>query len=511
MAVTVIRTRDGVIDEGDKAAFNGLKDRLSSGQKTVLLHLHGGLVSQADGEATAERLAADGPSSYNAPDAFEQVYVVWRTGLLETMRTNWRDLFENDRLYRSLFKRLLRYAASRVKLPDGTGRSLGSTVVLTDAEIEARLTSGEDAPFEDLDEILKVEGPSRSLETLADSEQDVEAEVQIMLEYDPEFLEIAASIASASGSEDGGRLGGTPGDYVEGESILRRLDPDIRSEFEGGVSEASDRAILSGAAVLKKVVKHAAKIGWRVIKRFRDGRHHGLHATIVEEILRELYGDLIGATIWGMMKTDAADHFSESGFGQALVEALVGSNHRVIVIGHSAGAIWAAEFLKAGAKQGSFPRTELHLLAPAIRTIEFAEMIAAAGGLISHFRIFTMSDYYERRDPVLGKKLGAIYPSSLLYVISGILEERQNGAYVDAPVLGMQRFIDREPDWIAEDDERGAINASRTFLSGIDNSRVYSVVDDGPGLSSSAIAHGDFDDDEATLSSIAHTFSNPAA
>lgn len=227
MPITIVRTRDGVIDAADRQAFVDLQGRLANGGKTVLIHLHGGLVNQANGEATAERLSAAGPHAYNAPDEFEQLYVIWRTGLLETVRTNWCDLFENDRLYRTLFKRLLRYAASRVKLPDGSGRSVGSTIVLTDQEIEARLTSGEAAPFADLDESLVTGGGLRSMETVASTEEEVESEIQMIVEYDPEFIELAASIASASGAEDRGRYGGVAGDHVEGESILRRLDPDM--------------------------------------------------------------------------------------------------------------------------------------------------------------------------------------------------------------------------------------------------------------------------------------------
>lgn len=506
MPTTILRTRDGKLDAQDRQTFEALKARLKTGGEPVLIHLHGGLVTQAAGEDTARRLAGAGVDAYNAPANFEQVYVVWRTGLLETVGTNWRDLFENDNLYRALFKKMLKYAASRVNLDDGSGRSLSSTVELSETEIEARLASGSDAPFADLDERIGANEPGRSVGVAVADEDTVEAEVTAIFEFDSELEAIASSIAAAAKDTEGGRGPSSPADAAEGAAILARLDPDVENELVGEADEAGQRGLITFVAVLKGLVKHGARIAWRVISRFRNGRDHGLHATVIEEILRELYGDRIGAPVWQMMKTDAADHFHDNAMGAELVDALVGSDRKVIVVGHSAGSIWAGAFLEAATQKDSFPKVDLLLLAPAVRSIEFADVAEKASNLIGKFRIFTMADMYERRDPVLGKGTGAIYPSSLLYLISGILERRDNKPFVDAPVLGMQRFIHRDPAWIGEEDERNAMATVRSYLSSNADSVVYSVIDGGPGLSSSATSHSGFDDDEPTLKSIASFF-----
>ena len=125
MPTTILRTSDGRLDTTDRAALEALKQRLQQGQTSILLHLHGGLVSQANGEAVAAALSGTGELSYNAPAAYEQIYIVWRTGALETIRANWQDLFHNDRLYRALFKKLIGYVSSKVVNADSGGRSVG--------------------------------------------------------------------------------------------------------------------------------------------------------------------------------------------------------------------------------------------------------------------------------------------------------------------------------------------------------------------------------------------------
>ena len=59
------------------------------------------------------------------------------------------------------------------------------------------------------------------------------------------------------------------------------------------------------------------------------------------------------------------------------------------------------------------------LMAPACRTECFADTLAHHGSRIRDFRCFTMSDDFETKD----RLVPAIYPHSLLYFISGVLED----------------------------------------------------------------------------------------
>lgn len=510
MAATFLKTRDGVLDASDAPAFAALTSRLAQGNKTILLHLHGGLVSEEEGMKAAIRLSGDAADSYRAPEDIEQVYIIWRTGVGETIATNWRDLFENDRLYRTLFNRILKFVARRIGTPSADSLALADGIALSTDEIEARLALGSDAPFADLDRLAPDATDALRAEALAIDEAMVEAELTTMLAGDLELQDVAASIAAAGRGAAKGEALAMAGDPVAGHDMLIRLDNAVAAELRGTVLAEGNQGFLDSPSVLMKLIKHAIKIGWRVVTRFRSGRDHGFHATVVEELVRELYVDLIGSAIWDMMKRDAADHFKGRNLGNALLDALSGSGHRLILVGHSAGAIWVTEFLDAAKVRAAVPPAEVHFFAPAVRAIKFAEMLARASTQIGTFRIFTMQDRLEREDPVLstivGSVAGAIYPSSLLYVISGILENRKADPYPDAPLLGMERFFKGNPGWIAEPEERRALDDIRAMLGALPDPLVLSVVNGGPGLSSAAISHGGFTRDPDTLASINHTF-----
>jgi len=255
--------------------------------------------------------------------------------------------------------------------------------------------------------------------------------------------------------------------------------------------------------VLWSIAKHGVAIGSRVVMRFRNGRDHGVHATIAEEIARELYGDLIGSSIWYMMVQDAADHFEEGKLGSELLYLFSEfKDLNLVIVGHSAGSIWATEYLTARSKIENLPKTGLVLLAPAVRTLKFAAMLDEARSSIGLFRLFAMKDELERADALLGNDLSYIYPSSLLYLVSGAFEHAKSEAYVDAPLLGMERFIGGEREWLKEQNEVEALAKIQAFLHEEPDRVILSKSRLGKGLNSVAISHGGFDDDPDTLASI---------
>lgn len=502
MPITILRTRDGLLDAADQPAFDDLAARLALAPAKVLIHLHGGLVAQKSGEAVAKALSGTGDHSYGAPAAYEQVYVVWRTGAFETIRTNWQDLFQNDRLYRALLKKLLGFVSSKVGVIDAGGRSVGLTAGLSNAEIERRLRSGGDAPFADLD-VASGEPEGRAVVGDDANEAQVRSEFAITLQQSGEFSAAVEDLAAAIDWDVEGRsIVADHGDPVRGRQSLARLRIKVRGELEAAPATDEGRGLIASAALLKRLVAHGVTIAVRVIERLRSGRGHGVHATIVEELVRELYGDLVGASVWGMMKKDAYDHFDDGHLGASLVEALATQPHSLVVVGHSAGSIWASAMMERASQQPGFPKFALALLAPAVRMTEFAAALSVGKDLVRVFRVFAMADPLERADAVLGKGTGAIYPSSLLYLVSGLFEETDGAAAVDAPLLGMQRFLARPPEWLRDGAEEAAVAAVRSYAGGIANSAVYAKVSGGAGLSSDAISHGAFDDDPATLASV---------
>jgi hypothetical protein len=514
MPITVLHTTDGVLDAADQPALTQLTARLAAGQGKALLYLHGGLVDQANGESAAQRLSGAGSQAFNAPVDWEQIYVVWRTGALETIRTHWTDLATNDRLYRALLNRLLGYLAGKLRVPDGSGRSVGAAAGLSPAEISARLSGRAprpDHPFADVDEALARGQPAgRGVAIPAMADADIVAEFATALQLDPDFTAAAEDIDAALNPPiPGARAVSGHGNAAAGIQSLRRLDPAVRTKLETVVPAASARLAFTSFAVVKELVQHGAAIALRVIGRYRNGTNHGIQATIVEELARELYGDLVGATVWGMMKKDASDHFLPGRLGSQLLTALTAvADQRILVVGHSAGTIWATELLRSAAAMQQKPKLDLVFLAPAVRVSLFADVLRSAGPLVSRFRCFAMQDELERADAVLGPNTGFIYPSSLLYLVCGLFEEANGAAEVDAPLLGMARFFPsgQPAGWITDATEQTALANAVTFFGAQPHRTVYSKINDGPGLWSEAASHTAFNLEQHTLESVATFF-----
>lgn len=508
MPVTVLRTSNGKLDQADREKLDGLSQRLAAKPSKVVLYLHGGLVDQASAEAMATRLSSKGDRSLNAPDDWEQIYIVWRTGFLETLRINWVELAKNDRLYNALFKRLMKYVAEKVGAESPGGRGAGSgPLKLTDKQINDRLNSGNDAPFSDLDDLAgSTQNSQRGRGFTQADENSVELEMKKLLELDRDLGRVSEDIDAhiASLTADPVRAAFT-GNEDAGRPPFEHVDETLRKEWVTRGPQGRARALEWGG-VLIGLVEHGVKIAVRVIKRYRQGRDHGLHATIAEEIARQLYGDRIGSAVWGAMTKDAADHFKEKGLGGELIKALSSrDDHRLTLVGHSAGSIWATEFLTA-LKPAAGQELSLVFLAPAVRIKKFADMIDLYAANIRQFHLFAMHDELERRDVLLGKGFGFVYPSSLLYLVSGLFETEKNDAMVDAPLLGMARFITEDIDWLSEEEEVQALKKVRAFLAAVQGRIVFSQTGENDKLQSKSTSHGGFDDDIHTLKSVATYF-----
>jgi hypothetical protein len=510
---TVLTTRNGVLDDADKPAFNALKAAMGGDTVRLLLHLHGGLVDEAAGRGIAQRLSGGTTAGFNIPPGWEQVYVVWRTGALETLQTNWTELFEKDRLYKVLLKRLLEFAAGKVKLPGPGGRSAGATVGLTRDVIAQRLKNpGAGDPFADINEqVLQKGQDGRAAVLVEQSEASLDGEFREFLGEDPEFIAAIEPLdltLNQKAEGRGGRAppGPTPAQATAAAAMLKRLNPEVREPVQA-LAPTGEAGRSGAIGVATFLIKHAARISMRIIRRLRSGRDHGFYATVVEELVRELYGDFIGASVWGFMKQDAADHFGAGGLGRDLLAAIP-DHCRVLVTAHSAGAIWATQLIKAVKAEGRGIKLDLVLLAPAVRMDLFAEAVTEGGDAVGRCRIFTMSDPFERQDVLLGEGKGYLYPSSLLYLVSGLFEEVGGAALPDAPILGLERFLAGPKPWLKEEDQIRAVETVVRFFQLPGHDIVYSKTADGAGdgLQTEAISHGAFDAEPKTLASVSTFF-----
>ncbi len=467
-----------------------------------MLYLHGGLVDQSSAETVAARLSSNGELALNAPEDWEQIYIVWRTGFSETLRTNWTDLLDNDRLYKALFKRLIAYVGEKILAGESIGRGAGAGSQLTDREIKKAITSGSDAPFRQLDDALAASSARPPFQDVSD--RDIEAELGATLEKDRDLGIVTSDINTyiAEKTNDRSRAAFT-GDDKAGKREFDRVSDSVKADWEAAGPSGRAQALERGGAIFSLVI-HGVKIASRVFQRLRAGRDHGVHATIAEEIAAELYGDLIGSSVWEMMTNDAVEHFSKSGLGGKLLEALSSDpSTSLLVVGHSAGSIWATEFVEAGHRAGHTSPVSLLFLAPAVRVKRFASMLDKCQNRIDKFQMFVMEDELERADVLLGSGYGYVYPSSLLYLVSGLFEHDGSSRLVDAPLLGMSRFLSQSIEWVTEPDEAASLAKVREFLAAKPDRVIRSETTPGSGLQSRSRTHGGFDDDADTIASIA--------
>ena len=224
-----------MLDDHDRPKLEAFCKRVQNGAPRILLHLHGGLVDKTAAEKIADRLSGAGLTAYNAPNDWEQVYVVWRTGAFETLRKNWRDLAKNDRLYNALLRKLLELLSKEVagSIPGARGGRLQNGLTLE--EIDLRLKSEKDAPFADLDGLFASSPHGRGLER---SDADIQADLEFALARDQELeaaaLDIAASIEVGKNPE-GSRDATAGGDPEVGSRSFSNLDASIRAELDKNI------------------------------------------------------------------------------------------------------------------------------------------------------------------------------------------------------------------------------------------------------------------------------------
>jgi hypothetical protein len=210
---------------------------------------------------------------------------------------------------------------------------------------------------------------------------------------------------------------------------------------------------------------------------------------LVEATVRALGG----ATIWGGMKRSAERASGDEGgarYAAGKLAAFCNAHGDVVelhAVGHSAGAIFHAHFLPAALTAGAPEFAGLHLLAPAIRVDTFTRLLVPRmGSGVAHTTVFTMRKDLERAD-----NCARVYRKSLLYLISKALEDKRN-----TPILGLEESLRDDRDLRALFGLGSPINNKGEVVWS------QSVADHGRSASRST-THGGFDNDAATMNSVA--------
>ena len=164
----------------------------------------------------------------------------------------------------------------------------------------------------------------------------------------------------------------------------------------------------------------------------------------------------------------------------------------VHLVGHSAGSIFLVHLLER-LVQARIPVTSLTYLAAAVRTDTWIDLVLPhlKSGAVGTFASFGMNPVREL-DDVCGTHGVAIYHKSLLYLVSKALEKPRTARETEVPLVGMAHFAETEVDGTSLVDAVRAIGGDL----------VWSPQATPPQSRSDAAAHGAFDDDIATMTSV---------
>jgi hypothetical protein len=423
--------------------------------KNLVIYFHGGLVGRTEALRSAQEVLA--PAFQDARAC--PVFIIWNSDLLTTLTHRWTGIVQSKAFWR-LVRRLSQFVA---------GAFFGELGGRGDDKLE--LPSLRDVPddrsAESLDRYwrnFEAQFTPNAIRGLNETQQE---QVQDELAHDSQLLrDIEDGMSSGS--------------------------PFSREVLDALASERGERGDRVGVLTLASIGWRGWQIVQRVIERRRTGRHHGWHDTIVQEILRGIYLDNLGTAVWDALKQDAKDAFADDPAvwaGTAFLNALARlwqEGQRVTLIGHSTGALFIGEFLKAA--DTILPagcQFNVVFLAPACTFTFLTEQLPTFQKRVRGIRLFGLKDerecsYWEV--PLLAR-------GSLLYIVSGLLEKE-----ADTPLVGMQRYYLGKPPYdIAE------LKLAREYLQG---NAVWAEADEGAGRRSNALTHGGMTEERCTLESL---------
>lgn len=456
-------TRSGRYQTKPMDVDNVFNQIIKAQPEKITLYFHGGLVSENTGIETALKLNPKLKTDKNFP-----LFLVWETGLLEIIQDKILDI-SLKKLFAVALKKVTQVMEKRLGFK--SSNSKGGFNWLDDRAIEFELQKPIPFEFMEKEEEISARGAAAS-----------------ELPYDKFLLE---------------------GILQEDFGSLLENDHDIQLFLN---DENSDGA--KGLFNLASLIITLTEIGVRIIKRHQSGRDHGFFPTVVEEVCRQFYIADIGAEIWTGMKEKAESLWrSNQGIngdkqhaGSYLLDkiaayALQRQDERnpvkINLVGHSAGSIVICELLKSiGKIYPSLVINQIILMAPACRTELFVDSVVKQPERYEKLYCFTMLDKNECQD-ILVKYF---YTRSLLYFISGILEESGEG--FDEYILGMERYLVDSPPYHKDENLKLIRNFFKTPKAELITSEsLYSAP---IGYRTTSLTHGDFDDNESTIESISY-------
>lgn len=254
------------------------------------------------------------------------------------------------------------------------------------------------------------------------------------------------------------------------------------------------------------VIYDLARMINNTVKRYNNGRAHGLVNTIVEELLRyssNTYVSVVNTLAergWSAIKNCTEQAFNPDGSnygGTALLDELLrldradsarGKHRKIYLIGSSTGTILICNAL-IKANDPKYKRLSFNIIfsVPACTFELLDNVLMKSKDKIKSFFIFALNNNNE-----LHAGWEFLYPGTILYFVSGVCEDDN---YLDKPIVGMQRYYsdEYETNTTLSSIDRRAIKNVRAYFKGKPIDR-YGFVwsnqeNDNPNLSNTGDRH----------------------
>lgn len=480
----------------------------------LVIHFHGGLNRRS---YALEHIVPPLTLKYRQANAYP-LFFVWESGVVEALVNN-KDELSRDPAFRELVKKVTEWVLKKVSLSSditfkGTEGQDIDDIYRLRQEFDQWFDGKTPAP--PVPDSQVPSGPTPLNTRAAGITVDSLAEdIVDEMDDDPAFKKALQEAYNATLTDGQVQTRGQGSGQKAGIVLLSQKAQDelfsapVAPDGATG-APGKERGIFTWIAI----ARFTATIVMAAIKRFHEGTDHGVYCTVVEEVLRHAYGDLLGAGIWNAMKKDTADSFATDpdACGTLVIAKLrelekAGRTfRRITLVGHSTGAIYICNFLDAARAAGLTTPLRCIFLAPAVTCARFARAIERhRNDGLADFRMFAMHDERESAD----RMLGVVYTRSLLYFVSGLLEgDEVDGRFsgtIDMPIVGMERYFTSAA---FHDDPH--VSTVLQYLAEKPNRTVWAyAMGQAAGLNSDARKHGDFDNEPATLESVAAFIDEP--
>ena len=483
-----------------------------SGRPSMTIYFHGGMTNEQTGLNLARQLHQEIFENFDS----YPVFVVWKSGPLETLQSALLEISSSSPLFMQVLKKLAKWVA---RLLGGGAAPEFAMAEPAETSLDEllRAIELEQLPMQDGSALVALDAlVAAGVQQASDVETDLlqqaladDAEADRALGIIMSTARILPSAVPGPEMATGGPLStGSATGYLS-TFVLDRLAAETPTPAEAAA------APMPGAFAGFTTARNwffAGEVFRAIMQRFDAGTDHGFLGTILEEMYRGMYADKVGRFLWDEMKENAADAYdpiptetTDDGIpgGTLLLEEIkaYAEQHGLFglnLAGHSAGSIHIAHFIAAGAAlmPDQFSLCNVIFTAPAINYDLFKEKVAANSDRIGNFRIFTMSDSYERLDPLV-KLAPFLYPHSLLYLVSGVFEDRP-----DHPIVGLARHL----QGVTDDAVQGFLDL---FQSAAYHPIVYAVTPEGTPVGEQACFTSHYglqgpNFDRATLNSMAN-------